>query len=292
MIQFFVRADGRKSRRYRPAPLGPPWNEETEQWRLKPKDKVNLLEGLFAKKMAQVTAGGELDEQKAREQMSSRFRKGGMELRPPISVEEVELAAADLPTNKAPAPGQIPNEIYQGCPGCHRGIAQLFNAMVTEACAPQAVRHLYEAPLDKPGRNPSLCENERPIALLSPLMELLELILDRRQLPVEEGKISPDQYAYQRYRIAKMPTSNLDLFVSTDRRQDEIPYLAGPGITVSFDSECHEKSVDALVRIRVPFGWQTVQSQTVVLAGVVLQSQTSARRRECHRVAYFRHFCG
>ena len=39
---------------------------------------------------------------------------GGVVLRPDTSEDEVCLAAADLPTDKAPTPDLIPNEIYRG----------------------------------------------------------------------------------------------------------------------------------------------------------------------------------
>ena len=80
-----------------------------------------------------------------------------MELEEPITREEVRLAIDDIPINKAAGPDQITNEIYKGCPGCYEKVAELFNSMVEEGEIPRAVRHFYVIPLDKPGKDPSVC---------------------------------------------------------------------------------------------------------------------------------------
>ena len=79
-------------------------------------------------------------------------------------------------------------------------MARLFTKMVEWDCIPTPVRRFYIVPLDKAGKDPSKCANKRPIALLSPMMKLLELILARRLLPKLEGKLAEEQYAFQKAR--------------------------------------------------------------------------------------------
>ena len=180
--------------------------------------------------------------------MKNTFPKGWIEIKPKITEKEIALAVRDLPKNEAPGPDKIPNEIYRGRPSCHEKLAELFTAMLERAYIPQEIKHFYVAPLDKTGKDPSLCAHKRPIALLSPLMKLLELVLVRRILPIVGEELSPDQYASQHLRSTDTLISDLDRFASTNRDQGEITYVAGLDIAGAFGGVSYDRLVDALLR--------------------------------------------
>ena len=63
--------------------------------------------------------------------------------------------------------------------------------MIQQARVPKELKQVYVAPLDKSGRDPTECANNRPIELLSPLINLRELIAARRMLPIVGNSYRP-----------------------------------------------------------------------------------------------------
>ena len=132
----------------------------------------------------------------ANQEVRKLTKTGYLTLEPAININESILATKDIPKNKAAGPDLLPAEVYARCTETHRSIAMLFNSMLEHNYIPKAVRHFFIIPLDKQGKDPTKLANKRPIALLSPLMKLLELVLVRRIIPIVETGLSEDQYAY------------------------------------------------------------------------------------------------
>ena len=107
-------------------------------------------------------------------------------------------------------------------------------------------------PLDKAGKDPARCAKKRPIALLSPMVKLLELILVRRILPSVEQRISCSQYAYQRARSTEILLSDLDHSVTGNVRDKKTTYVVGLDVAGAFDSASLGKLVEALLYYDVP----------------------------------------
>ena len=63
---------------------------------------------------------------------------------------------------------------------------------------PQSLGHVDVAPLDKAGKDPAQCANRILVALWSPTMKLLELIIARRFLPLLEERSPKSRYEYFR----------------------------------------------------------------------------------------------
>ena len=116
----------------------------------------------------------------------------------------------------------------------------------------KALRRFFIIPLDKQGKDPTKSSNKRPIALLSPLMKLLELVLVRRIIPKVESGLSEDQYAYQRSRSTEVMLSDLDRFASENRAKKRYTYIVGLDIAGAFDSASLEKLTETLLYYRVP----------------------------------------
>ena len=176
---------------------------------MKPKDKADLLGRHFSQKLSADSNNSPEKAKKVRAEMKQRFPQGKIELKNQITIEEIQLAAKDLPKNKAAGPDQIPAEIYHHCTATHQIIRDLFTQMIENAAIPEKLRHFYIAPLDKPGKDPTKAKNKRPIALLSPLVKMLELVLVRRILPLAQEQLSEDQYAYQRARSTEVLLAGL-----------------------------------------------------------------------------------
>ena len=76
---------------------------------------------------------------------------------------------------------------------------------------------------------------KRPIALLSSLPKLLELIIVRRLLDLSEGRISKNHYAYCDSRSAEILLSGLDCFTRESRKKGRASYVVGLDVARSFD---------------------------------------------------------
>ena len=117
---------------------------------------------------------------------------------------------------------------------------------------PEMLRKFYVAPLDKPGKDPTRCDGKRPIALLSPLMKLLEMILVRRMLPGLEGSLSGGQYAYQQGRSTELLLGDLDSFVEEGKSNNWHTYVLGLDIQGAFDCASLTKLADSLKEYGIP----------------------------------------
>ena len=134
----------------------------------------------------------------------------------------------------------------------HGLLAGLFNGMAGHNQIPSALRRFYVAPLDKAGKNPALRESKRPIALLSPLMKLLELALVRRMLPMLEGQLTGGQYAYQQGRSAELLLSDPGNFAMGNKRRGWHTYVVGLDIQGAFDCASLTQLVAALKEYGIP----------------------------------------
>ena len=212
VFQYFAKAEGRGALGGRASCLDPILEGGRRLFR--PQEKAEALGRFFADKMAASDEGGKITPEELRDRVSRLTPKGPMELSPAINQREIRLAVRDIPKNKAAGPDLFPAEMYVHCPSMHRGLAELFTSMVEQNHIPKRLRHFFIAPLGKAGKDPVKCASKRPIALLSPLIKLLELVLARRILLFVGGRISSSQYAYRRTRSSEILLSDLDRFVS------------------------------------------------------------------------------
>ena len=123
-FQYFAKKGGRKQASFRPSCLDPLW--VNEQWIVHSRQKVEALAHHFATKLS---AGGKMatkGSNPVRIAIRRMYRGGTWELQPPISPEEVHLAAQDLPTNRAPGPDEIPAEMFKKLPALREALPGLF----------------------------------------------------------------------------------------------------------------------------------------------------------------------
>ena len=78
----------------------------------------------------------------------------------------------------------------------HEALAALITSIVERNYLPKDARRSIIVPLDEAGKYPTLRSSKRPIALLSTLVKLLELVLVRRVMPHVGSKIPRSQYAH------------------------------------------------------------------------------------------------
>ena len=97
--KYFAKADGAENARYRPSRLDPFWDDDMEEFCLKPKDKAQTLGKFFKGEMAMEKDGMVLAEVQARRDMKELLSEGISELCSPKTKGEVATAIRDLPKN-------------------------------------------------------------------------------------------------------------------------------------------------------------------------------------------------
>ena len=89
------------------------------------------------------------------------------------------------------------------------------------------MRQFFFIPLDKPRKDPGLRGNNRPSALLRPLMELCVLVIVGRFVLFWRLELSPDHYANQSNMSTETLLSDLDSFVGKNRARGRHVLIAG-----------------------------------------------------------------
>ena len=143
---------------------------------------------------------------------------GLQRVEPEISSDDVRLAARDIPRRRATGLDQLPAEFHKRCAVLRAAIAELFDRMVERDYVPKELGRFYTVPLDTAGKGPTKCRNKGSMALLSPLMKLLELASIGRLQTMLGGKPTVVQNAYQRARSAEILLTALDASVASNIR--------------------------------------------------------------------------
>ena len=91
-----------------------------------------------------------------------------LRLEPPITASEIALAAMDTPDEKAVGPDPFPAEFYKQCGILDGVIATPVTSTPERGRIPRELARSSVAPSDTVEGNPTRCESERPIALMTP----------------------------------------------------------------------------------------------------------------------------
>ena len=239
---------------------------------MRPETKVEALAQHFARKLTEgdtLIHGGY---SVVRNRVKVRYRAGHWRLDPPISVEEVQLAANDMPTNKATGPDKLPAEFYKRLPALGQVAPKLFTQMIEDNYIPREVCCYDILPFDKASKNPALCSRGRPISLLSSYMKLLESIIVRRLTAGLETLMASGQYAYLRQRSTELLLADLDSFSQDGVSQNKTTYLVGLDMEGAFDNanllrlmEAPEAHRESPILCRFIGNWLTIRKSRVRL---------------------------
>ena len=117
---------------------------------------------------------------------------------------------------------------------------------------PRELARSYVVPSDTVETNSTRCESKRPIALLGPLMKLLEMALVRRMLPMLEGRLTGRLDAAQPGRSTENLLGDLDAFVERNTSDGFAAYEVGLDIEGAYDSVELPRRVETLGGYAIP----------------------------------------
>ena len=93
--------------------------------------------------------------------------------------------------------------------------------------------------VEKPGKDPSLAANYRPISLLSVCYKLLERLALQRISPAVEGLLSPDQAGFRKCRSTCDQVAALTTFIENGFQQNLKTGAVFLNLTAAYDTVWH-----------------------------------------------------
>ena len=127
-FQFFAKKDGRAQPFFRPSCLDP--LDIDERLIIDPQLKAEALARYFATKLSANGTPGSASNTLVRRAIRERYKGGTGLLEPPVGRDEILLAAADLPVNRAPGPDQLPAEVFKHLPAFLDVLPGMYTHMI------------------------------------------------------------------------------------------------------------------------------------------------------------------
>jgi len=152
-----------------------------------------------------------------------------------------EISAALQKTKPATAPGyNIHVEFlkYLG-PKARTWLSKFFSRIMATHFIPKIWRKAKVIAIEKPGKDPSLAANYRPISLLSVCYKFLERLALQRISPTVEGLLSPDQAGFRKGRSTCDHVAALTTFIKNGFRQNLKTGAVFLDLTAAYDTVWH-----------------------------------------------------
>ena len=144
----------------------------------------------------------------------------------PFREVEILKAIRSLAGKKAPGADALPGEVYKRLTGMLPALTLLTTAVVRMGTLPHKLLEVLIIPLDKPGKDPHLCESKRPISLINTIVKAFEIAVYNRVIHDAEPHMHPTQFAYRRARGTETHLSLLGRFVVEKAAAGEQAYVA------------------------------------------------------------------
>lgn len=153
-------------------------------------------------------------------------------LNAPISVEEITEVVKQLPNHKAPGPDGFSYPYFKGfLPVLLPHMANLFSSLMSGTIPHSQFLHAFITVIPKPGKDPSLPDNYRPIALLNSDYKIFTKILANRLSLLLPSLVHGDQVGFVPSRQAGDNTRRtidlIDLLTKTKK----------PALILSLDAQ-------------------------------------------------------
>lgn len=170
-----------------------------------------------------------------------------------FSPGEVRNVIRRLPNRKAPGPDKISN-----CALKHISnrviiyICKIFNGCARQEYFPKSWKLAEVIMLPKPGKDPKIPTNHRPISLLNSLSKVLERLLLNRLSIYIHPKLSPDQYGFRPHHSTTLQLINVidDIIIRKNKRLKTVAALLD--VEKAFDKVWHAGLIFKLITSEVP----------------------------------------
>jgi len=114
--------------------------------------------------------------------------------------------------------------------------SKFFSRIMATHSIPKIWRKAKVIAVEKPGKDPSLAANYRPISLLSLFYKLLERLALQRISPTVEGLLSPDQAGFRKGRSTCDQVADLTTFTENRLQQNRKTGAVFLDLTAAYDT--------------------------------------------------------
>lgn len=153
-----------------------------------------------------------------------------------ITDEEIELTIKSLPSHKAPGPDGFPYEYYKTfLPLLLPHLRKLFNAFLQDTPIPSDMQRSFINLIPKLDKDPSICANYRPIALLNSDLKIFTKLFSTRLNTILPSLIHKDQVGFVPLRQAGDNTRKVIDLVDVANREISASLLLSLDAEKAFD---------------------------------------------------------
>ena len=205
-----------------------------------------------------------------------------MTLPPRFSVTELQSVLQRVKSGTAPGYDNIHPEFLQHLgPKGQEWLAFFLSRIIYENKMPKVWRQAKVIALDKPGKDPSVAANYRPISLLSVCYKLLERLVLERISPTVEEMLSPDQAGFRKGRSTCDQVAALTTYIENGFQQNLKTGTVFLDLTAAYDTVWH---TGLLAKLTQGLPYWFVRLVELLLRGrhfrVHMGTETSSWRRQ------------
>ena len=180
-------------------------------------------------------------ERRVRDQWRSFRRQAPDKSLPPdFSTAELDNALRTVSTGTAPGYDNIhPEFLVHLGPRARSWLCRFFSRIPKEDILPKVWRKAKVIAIEKPGKDPQVAANYRPISLLSVCYKLLERLVLQRISPLTESILSPDQAGFRCGRSTCDQVAALTTYIENGFQQQLKTGAVFLDLTAAYDTVWH-----------------------------------------------------
>ena len=158
----------------------------------------------------------------------------------PFTMAELEAGISTLKPGKAIGLDNISTEeIKNFGPEAKRWLLQLYNQCLETHKLPKIWKRAHVTALLKPGKDPSLPKNYRPISLLSHTYKLFERLLLNRLSPFVDERLIPEQAGFRPGKSTTSQVLNLTQYIEDGYEKGLVTGVVFVDLSAAYDTVNH-----------------------------------------------------
>lgn len=161
-------------------------------------------------------------------------------LPPAFSTSEIDSALRSMKTGTAPGYDNVhPEFLVHLGPKARLWMSNFFSRIVKDNRTPKIWKKAKVIAIEKPGKDPKIAANYRPISLLSVCYKLLERLVLHRVSPIAESVLSPDQAGFRSGRSTCDQVAALTTYIENGYEQQLKTGAVFLDLTAAYDTVWH-----------------------------------------------------
>ena len=168
----------------------------------------------------------------------------------PMTMDELEKGISSLKPGKAIGLDNIATEQIKAFgPAAKKWLLQLYNHCLTTHKLSKIWKKAHVMALLKPGKDPSIPKNFRPISLLSHIYKLFERLLLNRIGPVIDKLLIPEQAGFRPGKSTTSQVLNLTQYIEDGFEEGKVTGVVFVDLSAAYDTVNHRCLLHKIMEI-------------------------------------------